>query len=438
MGQIIGGAAKPKRCNINQLSQLETPVAGEYILVSSDNSMNAAGQGNFDCYIEGDGQKAATALELKPIIELKYQETSDITDLAVQQSSGTQTSVYYNISGVLTQAGYASAYKLVLPTGASKIKVTNALNSPYYARLVLFNDDAVVQVYKQADLPDEPFTIDIPSGVNAIGINRNTRNPMFTIERIDNYVGLDGGQLKDSSVNLSKLAPDVKATLMDESSQKYKMLLSLNDKEYSLRETILQYEVSEYKLNFPSNTTVWGREKYDNPVEILGMRIYEAAAKTVTIFVYDTASLEKTVEKTVELVAGENIVYFDEPHVLLPTEYAGITGELAGGFDNNERQIGNYFLDLSTGAMTANKREKYGYSVIYRSGGENKSNSVLYAKDFTKESNNGDFVETTNGTIVEGSSGITLSTNSYIYLNREYASNRKSILLILSCALVLF
>ena len=67
MGQIIGGAAKPKRCNINQLSQLGTPAAGEHILVSSDNSMNATGQGNFDSYIEGDGQKAATALELKPI-----------------------------------------------------------------------------------------------------------------------------------------------------------------------------------------------------------------------------------------------------------------------------------------------------------------------------------------------------------------------------------
>lgn len=67
MGQIVGGAAKPKRCNLNKLSQLGTPAAGEHILVSSDNSMNAAGQGHFDCYIEGDGNTAATALELKPL-----------------------------------------------------------------------------------------------------------------------------------------------------------------------------------------------------------------------------------------------------------------------------------------------------------------------------------------------------------------------------------
>lgn len=65
MGQIVSAAAKPKRCNANKLSQLGIPAAGEYILVSSDNSMNAAGQGNFDCYIKGDGTKTATELELK-------------------------------------------------------------------------------------------------------------------------------------------------------------------------------------------------------------------------------------------------------------------------------------------------------------------------------------------------------------------------------------
>lgn len=64
MGQIVGGAAKPKRCNLSKLSQLETPAAGVHILVSSDNSMNAAGQGNFDCYIVGDGKTAAIALPL--------------------------------------------------------------------------------------------------------------------------------------------------------------------------------------------------------------------------------------------------------------------------------------------------------------------------------------------------------------------------------------
>lgn len=72
MGQIVGGAAKPKRCNLNKLSQLGTPAAGEYILVSSDNSMNAAGQGNFDCYIIGDGTTAATARPLNKVENLAF------------------------------------------------------------------------------------------------------------------------------------------------------------------------------------------------------------------------------------------------------------------------------------------------------------------------------------------------------------------------------
>lgn len=76
MGQIVSLAAKPKRCNKNQLSQLGTPAAGEHILVSSNNSMNAAGQGNFDCYIEGNGQTAAAALELKWIADKELAKNS--------------------------------------------------------------------------------------------------------------------------------------------------------------------------------------------------------------------------------------------------------------------------------------------------------------------------------------------------------------------------
>lgn len=65
MGQIAGKYDFLSRVNLKDLSTIPTPAAGEHILVSSDNSMNAAGQGNFDCYIEGDGQKAATALPLQ-------------------------------------------------------------------------------------------------------------------------------------------------------------------------------------------------------------------------------------------------------------------------------------------------------------------------------------------------------------------------------------
>lgn len=67
MGQIIGSAAKPMRCNLNKLSQLGILSAGEYVLIATDSSMNAAGQGNFDAYIEGNGTSDATELPIKYI-----------------------------------------------------------------------------------------------------------------------------------------------------------------------------------------------------------------------------------------------------------------------------------------------------------------------------------------------------------------------------------
>lgn len=88
MGQIIGSAAKPKRCNLNQLSQWGTPAAGEHILVSSDNSMNAAGQGNFDCYIIGDDTTAATALPLQYIENVVNNLTDGGENIALSAEQG--------------------------------------------------------------------------------------------------------------------------------------------------------------------------------------------------------------------------------------------------------------------------------------------------------------------------------------------------------------
>lgn len=75
MGQIVSSAAKSKRCNLNKLSQVPTPAAGEHILVSSDNSMNAAGQGYFDSYIVGVGNVAAAEL---PLHKFKAEELEDL------------------------------------------------------------------------------------------------------------------------------------------------------------------------------------------------------------------------------------------------------------------------------------------------------------------------------------------------------------------------
>lgn len=106
MGQIIGGAAKPKRCNLNQLSQVPTPASGEHILVSSDNSMNAAGQGYFDSYIIGNGTTAATALELH---KYKAEELDE-------QINGTFVS-YDESAAVTANAGINNTFSVSIPAG---------------------------------------------------------------------------------------------------------------------------------------------------------------------------------------------------------------------------------------------------------------------------------------------------------------------------------
>lgn len=111
MGQIVSAAAKPKRCNANQLSQVPTPAAGEHILVSSDNSMNAAGQGNFDFYIVGNGTTAATALELHRIVDLadSIEEGVEYGDSTSASASAVQALIFGGTSSLehgLTEGYY--------------------------------------------------------------------------------------------------------------------------------------------------------------------------------------------------------------------------------------------------------------------------------------------------------------------------------------------
>lgn len=140
MGQIVGGAAKPKRCNKNQLSQVPTPAAGEHILVSSDNSMNAAGQGNFDAYVVGDGTTAATALELNPINpkeaqlytemyggteEFLYTTTASYLDVPLADIGGVVgVNILFSFSGSATLGGSLT----------QRIGSTNGANQPIVSK----------------------------------------------------------------------------------------------------------------------------------------------------------------------------------------------------------------------------------------------------------------------------------------------------------------
>lgn len=130
MGQIVSLAAKPKRCNANQLSQVPTPAAGEHILVSSDNSMNAAGQGEFDAFVIGDGSTLAKNLplhyfkegELAALLSLKT------TPLVLNWQAGV---TWGNTLGASTTVKYA----LFTPRKGSivEIKATNTTASyPFF------------------------------------------------------------------------------------------------------------------------------------------------------------------------------------------------------------------------------------------------------------------------------------------------------------------
>ena len=142
MGQIVSDKAKPKRCNINKLSQLGTPAAGEHILVSSDNSMNAAGQGNFDCYIVGDGKTAATELELKKIKNSPYDN-----ELPVVCLYGRFTSY----SGIIS-ATPSSSYAFITYTATENVIVQidffRSNNDSYNGRVFVVNDISDLDVGK--------------------------------------------------------------------------------------------------------------------------------------------------------------------------------------------------------------------------------------------------------------------------------------------------
>ena len=161
MGQIIGSAAKPKRCNANQLSQVPTPAAGEHILVSSDNSMNAVGQGNFDAYVVGDGNKAATALPLQRIngeleeqlTQLNYQ-VNGTPPLEIEQNPTYNPCRYVGVNGAMSALETGTTYAYCNPISIAdviSIKVKGLLNSTSFGGIFFSNNAAIPTSTAQAN-----------------------------------------------------------------------------------------------------------------------------------------------------------------------------------------------------------------------------------------------------------------------------------------------
>lgn len=118
MGQIVGTSAKVKRCNLNAIqtggSQYSVVLAaGEYMLVSSDNSMTATGNGNFDSYILGDGTTPCGSLTIMSIVATDATPTEGSTNPV--QSGGV-----WNATSHLPKGGYVIGNPLV---GQTNIKI---------------------------------------------------------------------------------------------------------------------------------------------------------------------------------------------------------------------------------------------------------------------------------------------------------------------------
>jgi len=188
MGQIIGGAAKPKRCNLSKLSQLGTPAAGEYILVSSDNSMNAAGQGNFDCYIEGDGTTAATALELKKCNKEIFDIIGDVSELIdwenINYSEISSVPYYVGANGWVYYNNYASKI-IPIPENAVHLKIIASEYETHYYLLKsgqtppstnLVPDYASGETGRHLISANTTVIIDLPSDCTHIAVGAKATN----------------------------------------------------------------------------------------------------------------------------------------------------------------------------------------------------------------------------------------------------------------------
>lgn len=216
MGQIVSLAAKPKRCNLNQLSQVPTPAAGEHILVSSDNSMNAAGQGNFDCYIKGDGQKAATALPLKEIVEntiYKQVEVSTTKTNFINGSSGKWQKWFNGYWGVIQPLEEGKKYKIstgnnILTIAMLESNTTTPNTFPDYS-------SAHPATIVLAENSEYIFSADNESKYLFIFVNVNSVSKVFTlsegvslkevlIDVVDNYVSTEAQSFTDSQMKQAR------------------------------------------------------------------------------------------------------------------------------------------------------------------------------------------------------------------------------------------
>lgn len=144
MAQIISTKAKPKRCNANALKNSGSlvniiPENGEIILICSDNSMSATGDGNFDMFIIGDGTTKASALEWHPIdVEghIAYELLSVVQpEVVILDKSSFQSGKYINSNNALVSLNRYYAVKDYDISGYYEVSIYGTNNSAAFTVL---------------------------------------------------------------------------------------------------------------------------------------------------------------------------------------------------------------------------------------------------------------------------------------------------------------
>lgn len=175
MGQIVGTKAKPKRANLNALSQVGTPALGEYVLVSSDDSMNAAGQGNFDCYIVGDGTTVATELEVQKINGDFYNK--------VTPTFTVESGFYKEDKKKYSGNDYTCAFVDVSNLVGYRLKISSFVLSVDATAKTFFVDSSgtIISTW----ISSQGNTMVVPSGAISLYISNKTTDSSWSVTLVD-------------------------------------------------------------------------------------------------------------------------------------------------------------------------------------------------------------------------------------------------------------
>lgn len=329
MGQIVSSAAKPKRCNLNKLSQLGIPAAGEYILVSSDNSMNAAGQGNFDCYIEGNGRDAATSL---PLIKTYANDVDD------EPTAGSDK--------LVKSGGVYSSRQIRIIENAN---VDFSISDEFGHSIVEFSDGHIkTKDFNSLDAKNKLSTIEAGAEVNDVCTNNEEDADLMIKDEEGNILTIFyDGQVKTKNFDSKNI---------NESNLSSELFSVIKPKKDLIRRTYFQttdntYNFLQTNFNSVDINTAEQRVLYDDNCVLYLPNSYSASGKPSKLIIFCKQGASTITEQSDQIldVSGLGKIF----RYMLRLGYAimaadGVPNGWATALGLSERVVGNYVAVQST------------------------------------------------------------------------------------------